>query len=183
MMWNPVAVNWLNLLNKLGKPWQWLLLSSFALLLEYITGPLVQFPIVFIFPVALAAWHRNMRWAVGIALSLSLLRGGLVFIWDFGFVPQAALFNLLIRITVLVFFAGLIHKISMQSMELRKRVKTLEGILPICSFCKRIRDKDGAWNQMESYITNRSEAKFSHGFCPDCARKHYPELYEQEEKP
>jgi hypothetical protein len=54
-------------------------------------------------------------------------------------------------------------------------VKQLSGLLPICSFCKKIRDDDGYWNQIETYIGHRSEAQFSHGLCPDCIRKMYPE--------
>ena len=59
--------------------------------------------------------------------------------------------------------------------QLAKRVDTLEGFLPICSFCKKIRDDDGKWNNIETYITKRSKAKFSHGLCPDCLKKNYPE--------
>lgn len=55
-------------------------------------------------------------------------------------------------------------------------VKTLRGILPICSSCKKIRDDLGYWNQVEQYISQHSEAQFSHGICPECLRKLYPEL-------
>ena len=57
-----------------------------------------------------------------------------------------------------------------------KQVKTLSGMLPICASCKKIRDDKGYWNQIEEYIRTHSEAEFSHGICPDCARKLYPEL-------
>lgn len=57
------------------------------------------------------------------------------------------------------------------------QVKQLKGLLPICSHCKRIRDDQGYWNQIESYIRDHSEAEFSHSICQECARKHYPELY------
>jgi len=55
-------------------------------------------------------------------------------------------------------------------------VKTLSGLLPICSHCKKIRDDTGYWNQIESYIQENSEAVFSHGICQDCAEKLYPGL-------
>ncbi len=55
-------------------------------------------------------------------------------------------------------------------------VKTLQGLIPICAHCKKIRDDQGFWNQMECYIQNRSEATFSHGICPDCAREVLAEL-------
>lgn len=55
-------------------------------------------------------------------------------------------------------------------------VKTLSGLLPICASCKRVRDDKGYWNQIEAYISRHSDALFSHGICPDCARRLYPDL-------
>ncbi|HEV2113816.1 MAG TPA: PAS domain S-box protein, partial [Terriglobales bacterium] len=59
------------------------------------------------------------------------------------------------------------------------KVKTLTGLLPICASCKKIRDDRGTWNHIESYIRARSEAEFSHGICPECARRLYPEDYKE----
>lgn len=56
------------------------------------------------------------------------------------------------------------------------RTKILRGLLPICSFCKKIRDDGGYWNQLEQYIASNSQADFSHGLCPDCLTSEYPEL-------
>jgi GAF domain-containing protein len=55
------------------------------------------------------------------------------------------------------------------------QVQTLQGLLPICSYCKKIRDDQDNWQPMEFFISQRSGAKFSHGVCPDCLREHYPE--------
>lgn len=55
-------------------------------------------------------------------------------------------------------------------------IKTLRGFLPICAHCKKIRDDDGYWQQLEKYIQDHSDARFSHGICPDCIAKHYPEI-------
>ncbi len=60
-----------------------------------------------------------------------------------------------------------------------KEVKVLRGILPICSFCKRIRDDHGYWNQVEVYIKKRSDADFSHSICPTCFEEHYPEEFKK----
>ncbi|SHK22187.1 PAS domain S-box-containing protein [Desulfatibacillum alkenivorans DSM 16219] len=68
--------------------------------------------------------------------------------------------------------------------ELRQtldQVKTLSGLLPICSFCKKIRNDEGSWDKLESYIQKHSEATFSHGVCKECAKIHYPELKLYEE--
>lgn len=56
------------------------------------------------------------------------------------------------------------------------KVRTLSGLLPICASCKKIRDDKGYWNQIESYIHKHSDAEFSHGICPDCAKRLYPDL-------
>ncbi len=56
------------------------------------------------------------------------------------------------------------------------RVKELTGLLPICSSCKRIRDDQGYWTRLETYLTKHSRAEFTHGICPECRRKLYPEL-------
>ena len=61
-------------------------------------------------------------------------------------------------------------------------VKTLSGLLPICSSCKKIRDDKGYWNQIESYITSHSDALFSHGICPECAKNLYPGLMKKVSK-
>jgi two-component system sensor histidine kinase/response regulator len=56
-------------------------------------------------------------------------------------------------------------------------LKTLSGLVPICANCKKIRDDKGYWTQVEAYIQERSEARFSHSLCPDCAAKLYPDFY------
>ena len=55
-------------------------------------------------------------------------------------------------------------------------IKTLHGIIPICSYCKKIRDDKGAWERIEEYISNHSEAQFSHGICPECYKKQMKDL-------
>jgi len=59
-------------------------------------------------------------------------------------------------------------------------VKTLSGLLPICASCKKIRDDRGYWNQIESYIRDHSEAQFTHGLCPECLTRLYPEVFNRE---
>ncbi len=61
-----------------------------------------------------------------------------------------------------------------------RRLRQLEGILPICASCKRIRDAQGNWHPVEGYISGHSEAQFSHGVCPECYQRLYPEFAEEE---
>lgn len=54
-------------------------------------------------------------------------------------------------------------------------IRTLKGMLPICASCKKIRDDEGYWSQLEAYVSRHSEAEFTHAICPDCLRRLYPE--------
>ena len=60
------------------------------------------------------------------------------------------------------------------------RVNLLSGLLPICASCKKIRDDQNRWRHLEDYIGEHSEAEFSHGICPTCAKRLYPELHEED---
>ena len=60
-----------------------------------------------------------------------------------------------------------------------EKVKLLQGFIPICYSCKKIRNDDGFWQQVEEYIHEHSDAQFSHGICPDCALKLYPQFYKE----
>jgi hypothetical protein len=102
---------------------------------------------------------------------------------------KAAFISGLLAIVIIALGTGLFFKITDPLLKrlydtvakLEKalaEVKTLRGILPICSFCKKIRDDDDSWHQIEVYVKERSDADFSHGICPACAKKHYPEEYE-----
>jgi uncharacterized protein YacL len=74
------------------------------------------------------------------------------------------------------------EELDLMNQELEKalsEVKELSGLLPICSSCKKIRDDSGYWNQIEEYIKDHSKADFTHGLCPHCAEKLYPEHYKR----
>ena len=72
-----------------------------------------------------------------------------------------------------------LRRLNKELEQALNKVKTLSGFLPICASCKKIRDDKGYWQQIESYIRDHSEAEFSHGICPECAIKLYPEYYDK----
>lgn len=151
----------------------WVILSCLILVIDYFTGSLIQFPFMFIVPVGLAAWYSGARWGLVFAIVLPLIRLYFTTIspvpWSF----SISLINAAIRIAMLVSYTLLIAYIAKQKKELEREVDILEGILPVCSFCKKIRDEQDVWHPMENYITERSGAMFSHSFCPECKEKHY----------
>jgi nitrate/nitrite-specific signal transduction histidine kinase len=63
---------------------------------------------------------------------------------------------------------GELARANSELQEALARVKTLSGLVPICTWCKKVRDDNGSWNQVEIYVERHSEAQFSHGVCPDC---------------
>ncbi|OGR94195.1 MAG: hypothetical protein A2016_05465 [Elusimicrobia bacterium GWF2_62_30] len=71
---------------------------------------------------------------------------------------------------IVILFSAIIAQLK----DALSKVKLLSGLLPICASCKKIRNDKGYWNQIESYVRDNSDAKFSHGICPDCVKKLYP---------
>lgn len=71
--------------------------------------------------------------------------------------------------------AMMIERVRLRAEESETQVQRLEGLLPICSYCKNIRDENQAWHPLEIYIQERSGAEFTHGICPECLKKHHPE--------
>ena len=93
---------------------------------------------------------------------------------------------LLVAPPIIYFYGRLLLGITKIEQELRvhsvslekafDEVKLLSGLLPICASCKNIRDDKGYWNEIERYISQRSEATFTHGVCPACVEKFYPDV-------
>ena len=126
---------------------------------------------MFVIPVALASRLSGRWWGIGLGLLMPLAHFGFTFLWNTPWTMADAVINAAVRIAVLVGFAILIDRITRQAHEIR----VLRGLLPVCMFCKKIRTEDQKWQQIEFYITQRSEASFSHTFCPECGKQHYGE--------
>jgi len=158
------------------------LFSAGVVVLDIVTGPYILFPITFVFPVYLAAWHLG-RWpGIGFAFMLVGARFVIAMTIESELMPLwAAALNAGIRLVVLIGLSLLIEMLARQKRSLSERVQALEGILPICSFCKKVQRPDGTWEQIEVYIRDRSTAEFSHGLCETCAREHYGKYYADSE--
>ncbi|HNT69853.1 MAG TPA: hypothetical protein PKK79_11900 [Syntrophorhabdaceae bacterium] len=161
----------------LGKPrvFYCLMIAATVLAVDYVTGRQIQFPIVYVIAVGMAAWLEQKPAAYALAISMPFARVGFHFLWHETQSFAVVVLNALITLLALFFYAYLIDRIAWQTRALKKRVKALEGILPICASCKRIRTEKGEYEQIEKYVTEHSEASFTHGICPECAKKLYPE--------
>jgi len=123
------------------------------------------------------------------------IRGGISVVLPFS--PKADYLSLILGYgiaallgSLIIYTAGhMLHKKESEQQELIKNlqealheIKTLQGIVPICSFCKKIRDDKGFWSQVEAYVSQHTKAEFSHGICPDCLEEHYSDLFEDKKK-
>ena len=124
-------------------------------------------------------------------LSLLLFQPGLVHAHDYGMRTGLRLFPSFFFVAVIGYgvessryrFSGMLRREHEDLLEEKanlekalKQIKTLHGLLPMCASCKKIRDDSGYWKQIEAYLHEHSDAKFSHGICPDCAKELYPDI-------
>lgn len=167
-------------------PWnnRWVLFA-FALGIsgfDLLAAQLILFPALLLIPVVLLAWNCGLRTALTLGAVLCVVRICVQYAWGIPYSLEVAILNGLTRIGILLLLAFLVGKLSQQTQALRARVRTLEGILPTCAFCKDIRDEAGNWQAIEDYVTTRTQAQFSHGVCPTCAAEHYGDILSQAAK-
>jgi len=102
-----------------------------------------------------------------------------LFVVDLGWMIFFA-YGLLVGFEIIAAFGlvtMVIGRMMLRAKKSEDRIIKLEGLLPICAYCKKIRDKDNNWQVLEHYIEERSSAEFSHGICPECFAKHRPDLH------
>jgi hypothetical protein len=157
----------LEYLGGLSTPWQWSSLSASILLVDYLAGRFVHVSTLFILPVTAAARHRGLGLALPLAVVLPWFRLALFRFWEPPWSWPAAVTNSLVRSLAFVAFAILTRQLRRQADEIRQ----LRGILPIFSYCKRIRDDADESHAIEQYLSVRTEARFSHGICLACMEK------------
>ncbi len=131
----------------------------------------------------LTALDRRVRLRVAIAVCVILFMANLDALTDALLHPGIPYFDqehlivggITALLTVILF--GLLSIYVASLKRAMKEIKTLEGLLPICSSCHKIRTEDSEWHVLENYITERTDAVFTHSLCPECARRLYPEMY------
>jgi hypothetical protein len=149
---------------------------------DYVTGDEINVVFLYIVPLAIASWKLSGREAVVAAFVCTTAWLAEILIYNHPFphplIPYwNALMLLGIFLTVVLTLSSLKKSFAEQRRlidELQSaltNVKMLRGLLPICSWCKRIRDDKGYWQAVETYLEGHSQAAFTHGICPECLRK------------
>lgn len=146
----------------------WIALSIGCLAIDYALGPFIQFPIVYLVPVSLAAWHSGRKLGLTLAVILPLCRLYFITLWDPPWTFLESAVNAAIRITVLASFAWLVDRTASQTRRLSSEVLLLTGMLPVCSRCRKIRQA-GDWQPLETYV-RQNPGEFKHELCPECSQ-------------
>jgi hypothetical protein len=151
-------------------------------LVDWLTGYELSFFVFYFMPVSMAAWYLGYLGAI----SLSILSAGVWFGADVltGHTYSSdvyAVWNTLVRLVSFLAMGWSVSRIKLLldherevTESLRRslsQIKVLETFLPICAQCKKIRNQQGVWQQLEAYIGQHSNTRFSHGYCPECSRK------------
>jgi hypothetical protein len=173
---------WLLPPTRVPSAW-WLVVVGLLLVIEYATGIYAQFPVVYVIPVALAAYYSGRRPALILAVAVPVVHLAFTLLDR---APEQPLLPLvatsLFRGSVVVFMALWFARLSEHERALHDEVETLKGLLPICSFCKSIKNDSGEWEHLERFISRRSQTQFSHGICPSCIEIQYTSLAEREKR-
>ena len=151
-------------------------------LLDWLTGLDLNFLVFYFAPVSLAAWRFGFGGSITAAVLCAVVwfEAGALAGQEYSS-HFYAVWNTMIRLVSFLAIGWSVSKIRRlldqehQSAEALRRslseIKVLESFLPICAQCKKIRNQQGVWQQLEVYIGEHSNSQFSHGYCPECAKK------------
>jgi hypothetical protein len=167
---------WLLPLGHFDPRWWWAI-GTVLVAVDYVVGPDTQFPVIYAVPVILAAWYSGRSAGLTLALVLPLVHVLFVAgLWR----PEhwaAIVATTAVRGAVVMLVGLWFGRLASHEAAVRRHVESLEGLLPICMFCKSIKNDVGEWEPLEPYLSKRSDTKFSHCFCPTCQRTQYPDLF------
>jgi glucose-6-phosphate-specific signal transduction histidine kinase len=148
---------------------------------DYLTGTEIDFTLFYLIPVVVLAWSIGRRAGILTSTLCALVWAAVDFFGRSEAHLASILWNISIQFGVFVAFAYALSRIRVGIVEQRRlnrelqaaleEVKKLSGLLPICAWCKKIRDESGSWVQFELFVISHSEADFTHSICPDCARR------------
>ena len=162
---------WLLPVGRIDARW-WVPVGVAMVTADFFIGPDSQFPVLYFVPVSLAAWYSGRRPAVALALAVPFFHLVHMLLAMQGTMNTILLATMTVaRGAVILVMALWFARLSEHERQLLRYVVRLEGLLRICSVCKSIRNERGVWEPLEAFITDRSEADFTHGLCPRCVAR------------
>jgi hypothetical protein len=171
-------------MNKQKGLWALVALISMTIIatVDYITGYELSFFVFYFVPVSITAWYIGTRTSVGMAVLCAIVWAGIDILSGHVYSSSfTAVWNTLVRLVSFIVIGSALARIrqlldrerdlTQELLQSVSEVKVLETFLSICCQCKKIRNQEGDWQQLEAYISEHSDTRFSHGFCPECAKK------------
>jgi hypothetical protein len=176
--------------TELQPAWVWVL--GIAILLavgwiDFVTGYEIHLPALYFAPVALLSWRVGLRDGLIMVVLATITwyladegSGHHYQSWIDGYLNAAME---MVAYSVVAYTVARVRReltiekrLNAELLRALTEIKRLKGLLPICASCKKIRKEDGSWEQIESYVTKRTDAQFTHGYCPECARTLFPDV-------
>jgi hypothetical protein len=164
-----------------------LLINLIIGFIDNLTGYELGMSVFYLIPICFISWFINKT--AGILMSIIAVVTMIIADMMAGeYVENYIIkgWNTLVHLIFFIIVASLVNEVKsyldkqktivVKLQKALSEVKTLSGLLPICAACKKIRDDNGYWQQIEQYISKHSEAEFSHGICPECRGKLYPKI-------
>jgi hypothetical protein len=172
---------------KMNMPtWLWGLVALVSMIIigfiDLITGYELNFFVFYFIPISIIAWYIGPITSIWMSILCAVVWFGVdVLSGHVHSLHFYAVWNTMVRLVSFIAIGLALskirqlldrqHRLSEDLHRSLSEVKVLETFLPICSYCKKIRDQEGIWQQLEKYIGEHSNTQFSHGFCPECAKK------------
>jgi hypothetical protein len=151
-----------------SSPLVWVGFAVAAVVADFFTGPIIQFPVFYVLPVAFISWFHRARWGLSLALLMPFARLAYFDLWDPPWTFAESAVNAAIRVAVLSTIAVLVARVSQHTHKLRQEVAVLEGLLPVCVYCKRIHAEEKGWEPIVDYVATHTQADFEETVCPRC---------------
>lgn len=137
----------------------------------------------------LLGWKEAVFWCIGLYIFVVFVFLQAPFLSPVSYSPYFSVYFSLIFFVVIILslslvrirehYADLIRQKILELNETYNNIKTLKGLVPVCSSCKAIRNDKGFWTDLETYLFTHTDLKLSHGICPDCLKKHNPQMYQE----
>lgn len=158
-------------------PWWWCPVAVLLVAVDYLTGPFFQFPSVYVLVVAAAAWFSGLTTGLALAVVMPFTRVGLMLtIWDEPWDATTFIATGVTRLIVFSLAAVVTARLADHEREVANQFKALALLLPMCTYCQKIRGADDRWTTLDQH-SGQTEFRFATGMCPDCAVAHLPPEY------
>ncbi len=151
---------------------------------DYLTGTEIIFTMFYLIPVSAVTWKLGRSEGIIASFICAMVWSVVDYFGRPFFDPVTEIWNIVIQFSMFVMYAVVLSKVR-EGMEAQRvvnadlevalsEVKRLSGVLPICAWCKKIRDIEGSWHQLEAFLVEHSEIDFTHSICPECKGKYFP---------